>query len=162
MDDASDLLRGVIGLVLAVAAALIAGRNAEKKGRRTRLWLLLCFFVPPLLLILLLLPPKIELPSLYADSAMSGHDSGTGQITVETRQRGLFGKLVAFLFWGWQATMIALLVALVVQQSGGTDSPDVAFSAGLVLLVVWLVGAAILGLMMLFTRGKKITFTRQI
>ena len=92
-------------------------------------------------------------------------------VTTERRKRGVFGWIVAILFWAFNAFM---LFAVIMGISSTTDQMDSAITdaeragtaigatLGLgMILSVWFFGAVILGIMMLFTRGKKITITEE-
>ena len=92
-------------------------------------------------------------------------------VTTERRKRGVFGWIVAILFWAFNAFM---LIAVIMGISSTTDQMDSAITdaeragtaigatLGLgMILSVWFFGAVILGIMMLFTRGKKITITEE-
>lgn len=93
-------------------------------------------------------------------------------IQVEKRKRGIFGWIVAILFWGFNALMVAW-VASYWGSLGGLhgQSEDQFEQAGAViggtigtgmLFAFWFFGAVILGLMMFFTRGKKVVTTQEI
>lgn len=92
-------------------------------------------------------------------------------VTTERRKRGVFGWIVAILFWAFNAFM---LFAVIMGISSTTDQMDSAITdaeragtaigatLGLgMILSVWFFGTIILGIMMLFTRGKKITITEE-
>ncbi len=87
-------------------------------------------------------------------------------ITTETRKRGVFGWLVALLFWGWNALMAwGLLSGLAktadsypaINSEAGRAGAAIGTALGVgTILFFWVAGTVILGLMMLFTRGKKV------
>ena len=90
-------------------------------------------------------------------------------IQVEKRKRGIFGWIVAILFWGFNALMAAW-VASYWGILGTMESEDEIVQVGTViggtigtgmLFTLWFFGAVILGIMMLFTRGKKVIITRE-
>lgn len=93
-------------------------------------------------------------------------------IRTETRQRGPFGKLVLALFWIFNLGMAASFVAglggagetMATMQSDAERAGaaiGTAVGAGMI-LTIWFLGAAILGMMVMFTRGKTIvTETRR-
>lgn len=76
-------------------------------------------------------------------------------------KRGIFGKLVVFAFWGFNALM-ALWIwggtqSAVKSQAGlsGAEAAGAAIGTGIgvtLLIFIWLTGATILGLMALLTR----------
>lgn len=95
-----------------------------------------------------------------------------GTISIERRKRGVFGWIIAILFWGFNAMMVVWLIggigATSKQYAGATSEAAKAGTAigatigvGMV-LSIWVMGAIVLGLMMLFTRGKKITVTKDV
>ena len=89
---------------------------------------------------------------------------------IEKRRRGPLGWVVAIFFYGFNVIMI-LLIALTwdgvgsMAQDYDDASVGVAVIAGffstVALFWFWLFGAIILGIMMLFTRGKKVILTRR-
>jgi hypothetical protein len=95
-------------------------------------------------------------------------------ISIEKRRRGVFGWLVAIVFWGynlfmlvWFSLSVGLFSRAMQQGPPMTEArrAGVALGAGIAwtgFLGMWLLGAVILGLMMLFTRGKKITITKTV
>ena len=107
--------------------------------------MVLCLFFPPLLLILLLLPSKNQLVILGTGSTVFENDGNVGRVTIETHQRGLFGRLVALAFWGWHATMVVLLIALIagliigmLQAATQINESTLSFIPKLLLLVLTL------------------------
>jgi hypothetical protein len=82
----------------------------------------------------------------------------------EVRKRGFFGKVFLGIFWIWNALMaFGLISGLVnVGNSGmGTTEAEragaaigTALGVGMILWV-WVLGAAILGLLVFFSRGQK-------
>lgn len=97
--------------------------------------------------------------------------STTQVVTIEKRRRGVFGKIVATLFWCWQVIMGIWFISYVsdiasTYNGAGSNAERVGTALGgtlgvSVILWTWLFGAIILGLMMLFTRGEKIIITQQ-
>lgn len=91
-------------------------------------------------------------------------------MVIEKRKRGLFGKLIAALFWGWHLLMgFWLFSALGTTSTHYATATSEAARAGTTIgatigisfvLMVWTFGAVILGTLMLFTRGKKILITQ--
>lgn len=87
-------------------------------------------------------------------------------VRIEKRQRGVFGWIFLVLFWGWNALMA---LAMFAGLSGNADRAaqltseaeqaghaiGTAMGAGMV-LTLWVLGAILLGLFVLFSRGKKI------
>ena len=93
-------------------------------------------------------------------------------VRTETRHRSLFGKFVLILFWSFNALMFALLVmglASAGEVIEGAASEAERAGAGLgvtigvtFILGFWFLGAALLGLMLAFSRGKVVVVeTRQ-
>ena len=88
---------------------------------------------------------------------------------IEKRRRGPFGWIVAILFYGFSIVMILMMALTWVGVGSVGDSFDDAsvaaigvagFFSTVALIWFWLFGAIILGIMMFFTRGKKIILTR--
>lgn len=85
-------------------------------------------------------------------------------IRREVRKRGFFGKVFLGIFWIWNALMVYGLVSGLVNvgKSGmGTTEAEragaaigTAIGVGMILWV-WVLGAAILGLLVFFSRGQK-------
>ena len=93
------------------------------------------------------------------------------QVTqIEKRKRGLFGWVVAILFYGFNAAMILMIVLTwvgvgSVVESNYDDTSVAAvgiagFLGTVALFWFWLFGSVVLGIMMFFTRGKKVILTR--
>ena len=86
-------------------------------------------------------------------------------VLLEVRERrGAFGRAVKWTFLGFQAVMILLLLGTCAVVTPCLANPDfeVAAGAGLfgvmatgVLWSAWPVGTALLGLLVLLTRGRK-------
>lgn len=93
-------------------------------------------------------------------------------ITTEKRKRGFFGWIFLLLFWGWQLLMGASLFKGMADASNQLQyATSEAARAGATIgigmgvtmvLVVWALGTAILGAMVLMTRGKKILITKEV
>lgn len=90
-------------------------------------------------------------------------------VTIERRKRGVFGWFFALCFWGFNALM-ALWIYAGISQAAKHASANQYEQAGyqigtgvgvFALLVLWVIGAVILGLMMFFTRGKKMLITKE-
>lgn len=89
---------------------------------------------------------------------------------IEKRRRSPFGWVVATLFYGFNICMIMMIVLTWIGVGGvageGYDDASIAavaaigFFSTVALFWFWLFGAIILGLMMYFTRGKKVILTR--
>ena len=86
-------------------------------------------------------------------------------VLLEVRERrGAFGRAVKWTFLGFQAAMVLLLLgtcAVVVPFLSNPD-PEVAVGAGMFgaaatafLWLAWPVGTALLGLLVVLTRGRK-------
>ena len=78
-------------------------------------------------------------------------------------KRGLFGKLAIWAFWGFNLLMVLWIwggtkAAIEGQQAmTGAEAAGAAIGTGIgvtMLIVLWLIGAVILGLMALLTRPK--------
>lgn len=86
-------------------------------------------------------------------------------VRTETRKRGIFGWIMLILFWGYNAVMALSLFAGIsaTSEQGATavtDAQQAGHAIGTaigvsMILGVWVAGAIILGLLVLFTRGKK-------
>lgn len=81
----------------------------------------------------------------------------------EVRKRGFFGWLFLLIFIGWNALMVWWLAAYG-SHLAGTEAVSDAQRAGKaiggtigvgMILFVWLVGAVVLGLFALLTRGRR-------
>jgi fucose permease len=104
-------MEALVGICIAFCCALAAGAIAQKKKRNGTVWAWLTFLCAPLILLLLILPSKAQPWEIADDDTPSGNMIAIGrQITIERRQRGLFGRIVAVLFWGWQVVMGAWLI----------------------------------------------------
>ena len=87
-------------------------------------------------------------------------------VRIETRQRSIFGKIFALLFWAFNAFMVTALVIGVkngteVAAGMTTDAEQAGAAIGAtlgigMLMSVWFFGAVILGLFSYMTRGKKV------
>ncbi len=90
----------------------------------------------------------------------------TRTVRIEKRQRGFFGQIFKWLFIIFNALMLIWLVAYWAELGEMSSSiQSDAESAGLaiggtigsgMLLTFWVLGDIILGLFVLFTRGKKV------
>lgn len=87
-------------------------------------------------------------------------------VRTERYRRGFFGWIFLILFWGFNALMA---YATFVGLSGSaedmaqltTDAEKAGYAAGTAIgasfiLIVWAAGALILGLFVMFTRGRKV------
>lgn len=80
--------------------------------------------------------------------------------------RSAFGRAVKWLFWGFQALMLALALGnctLVLPYLGNQD-PEVAIGAGMFgallglgVFALWPLGTLVLGVALLLTRGRVLT-----
>jgi hypothetical protein len=85
---------------------------------------------------------------------------------IEKRQRGFFGWVFLILFWGFNALMLYALLAGLGATADSTaamksEAEHAGAAIGTVLgmgmiLSIWMAGAVILGMFVIFTRGKKI------
>lgn len=85
---------------------------------------------------------------------------------IERRKRGIFGWVFLILFWGFNAVMAVSLVGGLSENSTqyatlATDAERAGYAAGTaigagLMLTVWVMGAIILGLFVLLTRGSKV------
>lgn len=92
-------------------------------------------------------------------------------IQVEKRKRGIGGWITAILFWGFNALMaLALFAGLDGAGDSIREGASEAERAGAAIgttigagfiLTIWALGAVILGMMMFFTRGKKVIITTE-
>lgn len=90
-------------------------------------------------------------------------------IQIEKRRRGVFGWLVAIVFWAFNLLMAWMMITAF--RAGGevastatssAETTGAVIGAGMavtMILWVWLFGAFILGIMMFFTRGRRIIET---
>lgn len=86
-------------------------------------------------------------------------------VQIEKRRRGIFGWIVAILFWGFNLLMaiwlwgaFSVTSSVVGEAASDAEKAGAMIGAGIgvtMILWVWVFGAFILGLMMLFTRGRK-------
>ena len=77
---------------------------------------------------------------------------------IETRQRGVLGTIILWLFIAWNVGMP--LLAIVVMANESTEAGNGSTEAGTALVTLWIMGAPVLGLMVLCSRGRKIIITR--
>lgn len=93
-------------------------------------------------------------------------------IRTEKRKRGIFGTIVWWAFLAFQALMALVLyhaitgaadVAQTATDAGGRAGAAIGgtLAAGF-LLMVWLIGSLILGIIVLLSRGKTVTTERTI
>lgn len=85
---------------------------------------------------------------------------------TEIRKRGIFGWIMLILFWGFNALMaLSLFAGLAATSETGAAAVSEAEKAGHaigtaigvgMIMSIWVSGAVILGLFVLFSRGKKI------
>lgn len=89
----------------------------------------------------------------------------------EVRKRGFFGWLFLLVFLGFNALMVAWVVAVVGAVADGppvaseAEKAGRAVGAGLgfaMILVVWALGAVVTGLLAILTRGSKTIVTETV
>lgn len=93
-------------------------------------------------------------------------------VRIEKRKRGIFGTLVWWVFLAWNAFAALWLfyaisgAAQVVQNSADAGAQAGAAIGGTIasgfILSVWLLGSLILGLIVMLSRGKKVTIERVV
>jgi hypothetical protein len=91
---------------------------------------------------------------------------------IEKRKRGIFGWIVAIVFWGfnifmaaWVATYWGLLGTSYESAGDAAAQAGTAIGGAIgtgMLFSLWFFGAVILGIMMLFTRGKKVIISQEV
>lgn len=105
----------------------------------------------------------IECPSCEHKVSSTAKSCPSCGAVLRKSKRGVFGKLVIFAFWGFNFLMGAWIwggTQSAVDSSKGLTGAEAAGAAigtgiGVTLLImVWLIGAIILGLMALLTRPK--------
>lgn len=82
---------------------------------------------------------------------------------IEKRRRGFFGWIFLLLFWAWNALMVAWLFTGVGATNCTQYASDAARSgcaagtgvAMIAILLVWALGAVILGMLAFFARGRR-------
>lgn len=108
-------------------------------------------------------PTMIECPTCQHKVSVSANTCPSCGAVLRKPKRGFFGKLTVFAFWGFNALMVLWIwggTQSAVETSSGLSGAEAAGAAigtgiGVTLLVmIWLVGAIILGLMALLTRPK--------
>lgn len=87
-------------------------------------------------------------------------------VRTETRKRGIVGWIFLLLFWAFNAFMAFAIFAGISGNAAKmeqltTEAQKTAFGAGTalgvgMLVMVWAAGAVILGLFVLFTKGRKV------
>ena len=86
-----------------------------------------------------------------------------GTLQIERRKRGIFGWIVAIIFWTFNIlTAVWLFGAFKAGSEMPATEAGIAIGIGVAVTVIlwtWLFGAIILGIMMFFTRGKRIIET---
>jgi hypothetical protein len=95
--------------------------------------------------------------------------SGQKTVQIETRKRGVFGKIVKFLFIAFNILMIVWLGSYWANLGNTLNgAADDAYKAGaaiggsigsVMIFVVWALGDIVLGIGVMVTRGKKIITT---
>jgi hypothetical protein len=85
---------------------------------------------------------------------------------IEKRQRGFFGWIFLILFWAFNAIMLLWMIGGIMATSdlAATTTNDAeragaaigsAIGFGMILML-WVIGAGLLGLFVMMTRGKKV------
>ena len=92
-------------------------------------------------------------------------------VQIEKRKRGVGGWITAILFWGFNIFMAFALFAGLdgagdAIREGASEAERTGAAIGTTIgagfiLAIWALGALILGMMMFFTRGKKIIITKE-
>lgn len=93
-------------------------------------------------------------------------------VRIEKRKRGVFGTLAWWVFLAWNAfAALWLFYAISGASKVMQDSVDGAAQAGAAIggtiatgfiLTVWLLGSLILGLIVMLSRGKKVTIEKVV
>jgi hypothetical protein len=93
-------------------------------------------------------------------------------VTESKRKRSFFGWFIVAAFWGWQLLMgLWLLLAVSSTSDLYSHSRNAVEQAGtaigatvgvMLILTIWVLISLLLGLMLLFTRGKTISITREV
>lgn len=88
-------------------------------------------------------------------------------ISTERQARGFGGRLVALLFWGFEGFMALWLFSAIANidqdpHLNGQFEGIAILAAVTVLIWIWLFGTIILGIMMLVSRGEKVTVIRRV
>lgn len=105
----------------------------------------------------------IECPTCQHKVSTSAATCPSCGALLRKPKRGIFGKLVIFAFWGFNALMVWSIwvgtQGAVESQKGlsGAEAAGAAIGTGLgvtLLLMIWVIGAVILGLMALLTRPR--------
>lgn len=105
----------------------------------------------------------IECPSCSHHVSTSAQSCPSCGAVLRKSKRGFFGKLVAFAFWGFNILMILWIwsgtqnAAETSKGLTGAEAAGAAIGTGIgvtLLVMIWVIGAIILGLMTLLTRPK--------
>jgi len=108
-------------------------------------------------------PAIIECPTCQNKVSTTALSCPSCGAVLRNAKRGIFGKLVIFLFWGFNLLMVAWIwggtQSAVDSQAGlsGAEAAGAAIGTGIgvtLLIFIWLIGAVILGIMALLTRPK--------
>lgn len=108
-------------------------------------------------------PAIIECPSCEHKVSTTATSCPSCGAVLRKPKRGIFGKIVLFLFWGFNALMLLWIwggTKSATESSAGLSGAEAAGAAigtgiGVTILVfIWLIGAVILGIMALLTRPK--------
>lgn len=105
----------------------------------------------------------IACPACGKDVSNSARNCPACGEQISKPKRGFFGKIVVWGFWLFNALMIAWIwggVSGNVDQMASMEGAEQAGAAigtaigGTILIIIWLIGAVILGIMALLTRPK--------
>lgn len=108
-------------------------------------------------------PKMIECPTCAHQVSTTASACPSCGAILRKPKRGIFGKLIIFLFWGFNILMGVAIWAgtqnAVESSQGltGAEAAGAAIGTGLgftMLAVIWLAGAILLGLMAILTRPK--------
>jgi hypothetical protein len=108
-------------------------------------------------------PKMMKCPTCAHQVSTSALSCPSCGAVLRKARRGFFGKLVIFAFWGFNLLMIAWIwgATSMVAETGtgltGAEAAGHAIGTGLgmtMIVIVWMIGAIILGLMALLTRAK--------
>lgn len=108
-------------------------------------------------------PSMIKCPTCSHKVSVSAMSCPSCGAVLRKPKRGFFGKMTVFLFWGFNLLMVAWIwggtQSAVSAQKGlsGAEAAGAAIGTGLgvtMLVMVWLIGAVIFGLMAMLTRPR--------
>lgn len=105
----------------------------------------------------------IECPTCQKSVSVTAASCPSCGAVLRKSKRGILGKISILVFWGFNALMLLILISGIqtTSESGqaltGAEEVGHAIGAGIgitMILVVWVIGAVILGLMALLTRPR--------